>query len=182
MTRMLSARRSRRTLGVLLLTLAALAGASHRLGAQQQRALSPTERGEIGAYPLSMDNVKRIIATAGTLLRLQATDPAFDASVKGMSNESITAQGELLEHLPKAAAALRAGRLTAHEFAIGSRAYGGAQAIANFQARGRPLAPNAKAQMDRLFPVTPAQVAFVTAHKTEIDALVRADLPQRARP
>ena len=164
----------------LLLTVVALAlaGIGRPLQAQQGMALSPSERAEVAGYTLSVDKAKRFTALGGELSRLLASDPAYRALVTETANQGLTAQAAVLEQVPKAAAALRAAGFSAHEYAVGSRAFRGAEAIEQAQARGRAATP----AMQAMFPASAAQVAFVRAHRAELDAIALEHRSHAARP
>ena len=172
--------RATRAFRAMLLTVAvvALPGAGRPLPAQQGMTLSPSERAEVSGYALSVDKVKRLVSMSAELSRLLAADPAFQALADGTANQSLTAQAALLEQVPKAASALRTAGLTAHDYAVGSRAFRSAQAIAQMQARGRPVPP----AMQAMFPASVAQVAFVTTHQSELDVIAPAHRSRASRP
>jgi hypothetical protein len=173
--------RSIRRVRMIALAIASMslatAAFTRSLSAQQEVVLSAAERTEVAAYALSMDKIGRVISTMSKLNQLQESDPAMNAAVTGMAGKRLTEQATLLAALPKAAALLRAARMSAHEYAVGLTAFFGAWTIAARQARGVAVPPALQAR----FPASAAQIAFVTAHKTEIDALMRAAMQGASR-
>ena len=169
-------RRRARSAVQLTLAVLALIGTGRPLPAQQ--ALSASERAEVSNYALSIDKVKRLLATSGELSRVLAADPSFHTIADKSADQGLTAQAAVLERVPKAAAALRAAGLTPHEYAVGSLAFRSAEAIAQMQARHRPVPPGMQAR----YPASAEQVAFVTAHQAELDVIAPSHRTRARRP
>ena len=153
-------------------------GTARPLVAEHGIALSPSERAEATGYVLSIDKARPFVVPGADLTRRLAADPAFHAATADVAGQGLTVQAARLERVPQAAAALHAARFTTHDYAVGSRAFRDALMVAGMQARGSAIPP----EMDAMFPASPAQVAFVTAHRAELDVIAPEHRARAGRP
>ena len=162
--------RSRRSVIPRLVALAGLLAIAHptTVQAQQNDMPSDAQSAEIRAVPLTMDLSRRAYGVTADMMSLVKADPELQKAFLATMGAGLDATVRTLTGQPKIAALVRAARSkSVREYEIANMAFVTAYAVGN---------ADPGEQLDPQHLTSPAQIAFVRAHKAELTKLM-ANMP-----